>query len=72
MYGWILKKTTPYAFYQFWLNTSDRDAEKYIKIFTLFSKEEIDELVKRHAEEPHMRELQKSLSRRYNGEGAWA
>jgi tyrosyl-tRNA synthetase len=56
------EKTTPYAFYQFWLNTSDRDAEKYIKIFTLFSKEEIDELVKRHAEEPHMRELQKVLA----------
>lgn len=56
------EKTTPYAFYQFWLNTSDEDAEKYIKIFTLFTKEEIDELVKRHIEAPHMRALQKALA----------
>lgn len=56
------EKTTPYAFYQFWLNTSDDDAEKYIKIFTLFTKEEIDELVKRHIEAPHMRALQKALA----------
>lgn len=57
------EKTTPYAFYQFWLNTSDEDAEKYIKIFTLFSKEEVDEMVKRHTLEPHMRELQKTLAK---------
>jgi len=56
------EKTTPYAFYQFWLNTSDADAEKYIKIFTLFSKEEIEELVKQHNEAPHMRVLQKTLA----------
>jgi tyrosyl-tRNA synthetase len=56
------EKTTPYAFYQFWLNTSDEDAEKYIKIFTLFTKEEIDELVKTHTEAPHMRKLQKTLA----------
>ena len=57
------EKTTPYAFYQFWLNTSDADAEKYIKIFTLFSQEEITELIVRHNEAPHMRELQKVLAK---------
>lgn len=57
------ERTTPYAFYQFWLNTSDDDAEKYIKIFTLFTKEEITELVARHTEAPHMRELQKVLAK---------
>jgi len=57
------EKTTPYAFYQFWLNTSDSDAEKYIKIFTLFTKEEVAELVVRHNEAPHMRELQKVLAK---------
>ncbi len=56
-------KTTPYAFYQFWLNTSDADAEKYIKIFTLFTKEEVAELVARHNEAPHVRELQKVLAK---------
>ena len=57
------ERTTPYAFYQFWLNTSDADAEKYIKIFTLFTKEEVAELVIRHNEAPHMRELQKVLAK---------
>ena len=57
------ERTTPYAFYQFWLNTSDADAEKYIKIFTLFSQEEVAELVARHNEAPHMRELQKVLAK---------
>lgn len=57
------ERTTPYAFYQFWLNTSDADAEKYIKIFTLFSEEEVKELVARHNEAPHMRELQKVLAK---------
>lgn len=57
------EKTTPYAFYQFWLNTSDADAEKYIKIFTLFTQEEISELVARHNKAPHMRELQKVLAK---------
>ena len=56
------EKTTPYAFYQFWLNTSDSDAEKYIKIFTLLPKEEIDALVTKHKEEPHLRKLQKTLA----------
>ncbi|MBN2729990.1 MAG: tyrosine--tRNA ligase [Bacteroidales bacterium] len=55
-------KTSPYAFYQFWLNTSDEDAEKYIKIFTLLDQETIEKLTARHREEPHMRLLQKSLA----------
>ena len=57
------ESTTPYAFYQFWLNTSDADAEKYIKIFTLYSQEEVSELVAKHNEAPHMRELQKVLAK---------
>lgn len=55
-------RTTPYEFYQFWLNTSDEDAAKYIKIFTLISPEEIDALVKEHSEAPHARQLQKRLA----------
>lgn len=55
--------TSPYKFYQFWLNTSDGDAEKYIKIFTLLSKDEIDSLVKQHAEAPHQRLLQRELAK---------
>lgn len=55
-------RTSPYQFYQFWLNTSDDDAEKYIKIFTLLSKKEIEELVVSHRESPHMRYLQKRLA----------
>ena len=55
--------TSPYKFYQFWLNTSDEDAEKYIKIFTLFSKEYIDDLVEKHKKEPHLRLLQKELAK---------
>lgn len=57
------EKTSPYEFYQFWLNVSDEDAEKYIKIFTLLSKEEIETLVAEHREAPHMRLLQKSLAK---------
>ena len=56
-------KTSPYAFYQFWMNCSDDDAAKYIKIFTLLSKEEIDDIIKRHEAEPHLRELQRTLAR---------
>ena len=56
-------KTSPYAFYQFWMNCSDDDAAKYIKIFTLLSKEEIDALIERHEAEPHLRELQRTLAR---------
>ncbi|MDG5799319.1 tyrosine--tRNA ligase [Marinilabiliaceae bacterium ANBcel2] len=57
------QRTTPYEFYQFWLNCSDSDAEKYIKIFTLLEKKEIDELLDKHKEAPHMRLLQKELAR---------
>ena len=56
------ERTSPYAFFQFWLNTSDEDAERYIKIFTLLSKEEIDSLVATHKEAPHARTLQKKLA----------
>ncbi len=56
------ERTSPYKFYQYWLNTSDVDAEKYIKIFTFLSKEEIDTLIKEHQEAPHMRALQKRLA----------
>jgi tyrosyl-tRNA synthetase len=55
-------KTSPYAFYQFWLNCSDDDAAKYIKIFTLLSREEIDKLIEEHALAPHLRVLQKALA----------
>ncbi len=55
-------KTSPYKFYQYWLNTSDTDAEKYIKIFTFLSKEEIGSLVDAHREAPHRRELQRRLA----------
>ena len=56
-------RTSPYKFYQYWLNTSDEDAEKYIKIFTLLGKEEIEALVEKHREAPHKRELQKVLGK---------
>lgn len=56
------EKTTPYQFYQFWLNTSDEDAEKYIKVFTFLSREEIIELIEQHKEAPHIRVLQKKLA----------
>ena len=55
--------TSPYKFYQFWLNVSDADAEKYIRIFTFLKKNEIEELVVRHNEKPHERMLQKTLAR---------
>lgn len=57
------KKTSPYKFYQFWLNTSDEDAAAYIRRFTLLSKEEIEKLVAQHAEAPHLRILQKELAK---------
>ncbi|MFI5171923.1 MAG: tyrosine--tRNA ligase [Chitinophagales bacterium] len=57
------KKTSPYKFYQFWLNASDADAENYIKIFTLFDKEFIDDIISRHQSEPHLRILQKILAK---------
>lgn len=60
---WLDKeRTSPYKFYQFWLNQSDEDSEKYIKIYTFLSKEEIETLVEEHKAEPHLRKLQKRLS----------
>ena len=56
------EKTSTYKFYQFWLNTSDEDAENYIKVFTLMEKEEIDNLIIEHKEAPHLRVLQKRLA----------
>ena len=55
-------KTTVYQFYQFWLNVADDDAEKFIKIFTMLTREEIDDLVAKHRAEPHLRILQKRLA----------
>jgi tyrosyl-tRNA synthetase len=55
-------RTTPYKFYQYWLNTSDADAEKYIKIFTFLTKDNIGELISEHREAPHLRVLQKRLA----------
>ena len=55
-------RTSPYRFYQYWLNTSDEDAEKYIKIFTFISKDEIKALIQEHQEAPHQRNLQKRLA----------
>jgi tyrosyl-tRNA synthetase len=60
---WLDKnKTSPYKFYQFWLNASDDDAANYIKIFTLKTKEEIDSIIAEHSAEPHLRKLQKALA----------
>lgn len=56
------EKTSPYAFYQYWLNTSDADATNFIKIFTLFTEEEIRQLQTEHDAAPHMRSLQKHLA----------
>jgi tyrosyl-tRNA synthetase len=55
-------RTSPYKFYQYWLNTSDDDAEKYIKIFTFLDKQTVENLVAEHKEAPHMRSLQKRLA----------
>lgn len=60
---WLDRRyTSPYKFVQFWLNVSDTDAEKYIKIFTFISKEEIDALILEHQQAPHLRILQKRLA----------
>ena len=56
------KRTSPYKFYQYWLNSSDDDAEKYIKIFTFLGEEEIKSLIETHTEQPHLRQLQKRLA----------
>jgi len=55
------KRTSPYKFYQYWLNSSDDDAEKYIKIFTFLDKETIEQLISEHKEAPHARILQKKI-----------
>jgi len=55
-------RTSPYKFYQYWLNTSDSDAEKYIKIFTFLTKDKIEELISEHQEARHIRVLQKRLA----------
>ena len=57
------EKTSPYKFYQFWLNCSDEDSAKYIRIFSMFSKDEIESLEKQHNEAPHLRVLQKALAK---------
>ncbi len=57
------KRTSPYKFYQFWLNVTDADAEKYIKIFTELSREEIEDLVRQQQEDPGQRPLQKRLAK---------
>ena len=60
---WLDKeKTSPYSFYQYWLNTSDEDAERYIKIFTFLSEKEIKDIVASHNEAPHQRQLQRTLA----------
>lgn len=56
------ERTSPYKFYQFWLNVSDEDAEMYLKIFTMLDKDEIEALVREHSEAPHIRVLQKKLA----------
>ncbi len=57
------ERTSPYKFYQYWLNSSDEDAQSFIKIFTLFSQEEIKQLISKHNEAPHLRLLQKELGK---------
>ena len=60
---WLDRRyTSPYRFYQFWINVADEDAERYIKIFTSLGREEIDELIARHREDPGRRELQRRLA----------
>jgi tyrosyl-tRNA synthetase len=56
-------KTSPYKFYQFWLNASDEDAKNYIRIFTLFTKDEIEAIEAEQAKAPHLRVLQKALAK---------
>jgi len=56
-------RTSPYKFYQYWLNSSDEDAEKYIKIFTFLNEEQIKKIIIEHTEAPHLRVLQKRLAK---------
>ena len=69
------KLTSPYEFYQFWINTSDEDAERYIKIYTLLSKDEIENLIEEHRTDPGRRLLQSELAKRItimvHGENAY-
>ena len=69
------KRTSPYKFYQYWLNASDEDAKTYIKIFTLMTEEEIENLVSEHEQAPHSRVLQKTLGKdvtiRVHGDAAY-
>lgn len=61
---WLDRRyTSPYKFYQFWLNVTDADAEKYIKIFTSINQQEIESLVAEHSQAPHLRSLQKRLAK---------
>ena len=61
---WLSRKyTSPYKFFQFWMNVSDDDAKRYIKIFTSLSREEIEALIAEHEEAPHLRVLQKRLAK---------
>lgn len=61
---WLDRRyTSPYKFYQFWMNVSDTDAERYIKIFTSLEREEIDSLIAEHQQAPHLRLLQKRLAK---------
>ncbi len=57
------ERTSPYKFYQYWLNSSDEDASNYIRVFSLLNKEEIEMIEKEHKEAPHMRNLQKILAK---------
>ena len=57
------EKTSPYAFYQFWLNVSDEDASKYIRIFTVLDQQTIENLEAEHAQAPHLRTLQKEIAK---------
>ena len=57
------ERTSPYKFYQFWLNTSDEDAAGYIKKFTLFTKDQVSALISEHQQAPHLRVLQKALAK---------
>ena len=60
---WLDKtRTSPYKFYQYWLNASDNDAENYIKIFTLLDKANIEDLIRQHQQSPHLRLLQKTIA----------
>ncbi len=57
------RRTSPYKFYQFWLNTTDEDAARYVKIFTILPPAEIDALIAEHRQAPHLRKLQKTLAK---------